>query len=130
MDYINAKDMLENGIDTANVQDGLLAIMLANQWLNDKKLPIYERTTQIPKAIKIAGVKVASAFLAGTMFQGRDDYLVTEKTVKAKGLESSKKFSTAAGDLPISQDEVIALQLIAPFLPKQSSGFKQVRITR
>lgn len=128
MDYITAQDMLDNGIDTANMADGLLAITLANQWLNSKRLPKYSDPALIPTAIKLAGVKVAKAFLDGVMFQGRDDVMVTEKLVEAGPVKTLKKFSTAASDQPISQDEVIALQLIAPYLNK--SNFRQVRVTR
>lgn len=130
MAYIT-NDYMEKqyGTQWAVGADAILAIELANQWLAAKGLPTYADPALIPAAITMAGAIVAKAFIDGTMFSGRDEALVTQKSVSAGSVSSSKSYSTAVSDQPISQDEIIALQLIAPFIIKKS-GYKRVNVTR
>lgn len=130
MTYITNEYVVQQyGSQWAVGADAILAIELANQWLAAKGLPTYADPAMIPAAVSMAGAKVAKAFIDGTMFVGRDEALVTQKSVSAGSVSSSKSYSTAASDQPISQDEIIALQLIAPFIAKKT-GYRRVNVTR
>jgi len=102
--------------------DGHLSVMLANAWLDSKKLPVFEIA---PPDVMMAGALIAKAYADDEMYQ--TEPIVTEKKVKADSVEVAKKFAT--GDKVQSQAEQQALLLIAPYLVV-SKGYRQMRVVR
>ena len=88
------------------------AVLLANAWLNKQRLPDYE---VVPTEILAAGAYIAKEVIAGNMYQGRKDGLITSKSVKAGPVTSSKTYSSGADGQAMSAGESMALALIAPY---------------
>lgn len=102
------------GADWAVTGDANQAILLANAWLNQHRLPSY--TDAVPEQILAAGAYIAKEVIAGNMYQGRKDGLITSKSVKAGSVSSSKTYASGADGQAISAGEQMALALIAPFI--------------
>lgn len=88
------------------------AVLMANAWLNEQRLPDYD---VVPTEILAAGAYIAKEMIAGTMYQGRKDGLITSKSVKAGSVSSSKTYASGADGQAMSAGESMALALIAPF---------------
>lgn len=104
--------------------DELMAVTLANSWLNSHKLVEFD---PIPDAIVLAAAKVAEAYVNGDMFAGLTERSIKQKTVKADSLEVSTTY--ADGENLQSKNEIMALTLIAPYIAT-NLGVKQVRVVR
>lgn len=89
------------------------AVLMANAWLNEQRLPIY--TDDVPNDILAAGAYIAQEVIAGTMYQGRKDGLITSKSVKAGSVSSSKTYASGVDGQAMSAGESMALVLIKPF---------------
>ena len=91
-----------------------LAVLMANAWLNQHRLPTY--TDAVPEQILAAGAYIAKEVIAGNMYQGRKDGLITSKSVKAGSVSSSKTYASGVDGQAISAGEQMALALIASFI--------------
>ena len=115
MNYVtNATVTTVLGADWAVTGDANQAILLANAWLNQHRLPTY--TDAVPEQILAAGAYIAQEVIAGNMYQGRKDGLITSKSVKAGSVSSSKTYASGVDGQAISAGEQMALALIAPFI--------------
>lgn len=101
------------GADWAALGNEILAVLMANAWLNQHRLPTY--TDVVPEQILAAGAYIAQEVIAGNMYQGRKDGLITSKSVKAGSVSSSKTYASGVDGQAISAGEQMALALIAPF---------------
>lgn len=101
------------GADWATSSDGNTAVLLANAWLNEKRLPLYDDV--VPDSILHAGAYIAKEVIAGNIYQGRKDGIVVSKSVKAGPVTSSKTYAAGADGQALSAGESMALALIAPF---------------
>lgn len=101
------------GADWATSGDGNTAILLANAWLNEKRLPLYDDV--VPAEILAAGAYIAKEVMAGNMYQGRSEGVLTSKSVKAGSVSSSKTYASGADGQAMSAGESMALALIAPY---------------
>lgn len=101
------------GADWAALGNETLAVLMANAWLNQHRLPTY--TDVVPNEILAAGAYIAQEVIAGNMYQGRKDGLITSKSVKAGSVSSSKTYASGVDGQAISAGEQMALALIAPF---------------
>lgn len=88
------------------------AVLMANAWLNEQRLPDYD---VVPTEILAAGAYIAKEVIAGTMYQGRKDGLITSKSVKAGSVSSSKTYASGVDGQAMSAGESMALALIKPF---------------
>ncbi len=102
------------GADWAALGDANQAILLANSWLNSHRLPTY--TDVVPEQILAAGAYIAKEVIAGTMYQGRKDGLITSKSVKAGSVSSSKTYAEGVDGQAMTAGEEMALILIKPYL--------------
>ena len=103
-----------------------LSVMLANAWLAEKRLPLFEIA---PPDVLMAGALIAQSIAKGEMSQGRTEGVVVSKSVKAGDVSSSKTYASGTDGEPISQAEQQALLLLAPYLVK-TKGYRQVRVER
>ena len=106
--------------------DANLSVMLANAWLAEKRLPLFEVA---PPDVLMAGALIAQSIAKGEMYQGRTEGVVVSKSVKAGDVSSSKTYASGTDGEPISQAEQQALLLLAPYLVK-TKGYRQVRVER
>ena len=90
------------------------AILLANAWLNQHRLPTY--TDVVPTELLAAGAYIAQEVIAGNMYQGRKDGLITSKSVKAGSVSSSKTYAEGVDGQAMTAGEQMALILIKPYL--------------
>lgn len=102
------------GPEWGGVGNETLAVLMANAWLNQHRLPSY--TDAVPEQILAAGAYIAQEVIAGNMYQGRKDGLITSKSVKAGSVSSSKTYASGVDGQAISAGEQMALALIAPFI--------------
>lgn len=102
------------GADWSALGNETLAVLMANAWLNQHRLPAY--TDDVPNEILAAGAYIAQEVIAGNMYQGRKDGLITSKSVKAGSVSSSKTYASGVDGQAISAGEQMALALIAPFI--------------
>ena len=102
------------GADWAASGNEAQAVLMANAWLNEQRLPTY--TDAVPEQILAAGAYIAQEVIAGNMYQGRKDGLITSKSVKAGSVSSSKTYASGVDGQAISAGEQMALALIAPFI--------------
>lgn len=86
------------------------AVMLANVWLTERSLPELD---PIPQQWKEAGAEVAVEAAAGRLYRATE-VGVTNKSVKADTVESSKSF--AANYKQVTAGERLALALLKPWL--------------
>lgn len=89
------------------------AVLMANAWLNEQRLPTY--ADDVPNEILAAGAYIAKEVIAGNMYQGRKDGLITSKSVKAGSVSSSKTYASGVDGQAMSAGESMALVLIKPF---------------
>lgn len=102
------------GADWATSGDGNTAVLLANAWLNEKRLPLYDDV--VPDPILHAGAYIAKEVIAGNLYQGRKDGIVVSKSVKAGPVTSSKTYASGVDGQALSAGEQMALALIAPYI--------------
>lgn len=95
------------------------AVLMANTWLTNIGLPAFG---PIPDDVIQAGAEVATEAAAGRIY-GSKETGVTEKSVSADGVSSSKSFSESSRT--ISAGESFALALLSHYL-----GSGQVKVVR
>lgn len=116
MNYVTSTTIATslNDVDWSALGNETLAVLMANAWLNQHRLPTY--TDVVPNEILVAGAYIAQEVIAGNMYQGRKDGLITSKSVKAGSVSSSKTYASGVDGQAISAGEQMALALIAPFI--------------
>ena len=115
MNYVTSETIAAS-LDDANwsvAGNEMQAVLLANAWLNEKRLPLYDDV--VPDSILHAGAYIAKEVIAGNMYQGRKDGIVVSKSVKAGPVTSSKTYAAGADGQALSAGESMALALIASF---------------
>jgi hypothetical protein len=95
------------------------AVLMANTWLTNLGLPVFD---PVPDDVLQAGAEVAMEAAAGRIY-GSKETGVTEKSVSADGVSSSKSFSESSRT--ISAGESFALALLSHYL-----GSGQVKVVR
>lgn len=95
------------------------AVLMANTWLTNLGLPVFD---PVPDDVVQAGAEVAMEAAAGRIY-GSKETGVTEKSVSADGVSSSKSFSESSRT--ISAGESFALALLSHYL-----GSGQVKVVR
>ncbi|MEL4167266.1 MULTISPECIES: hypothetical protein [unclassified Pseudomonas] len=95
------------------------AVLMANTWLTNLGLPEFD---PVPDDVVQAGAEVAMEAAAGRIY-GSKETGVTEKSVSADGVSSSKSFSESSRT--ISAGESFALALLTHYL-----GSGQVKVVR
>lgn len=95
------------------------AVLMANTWLTNLGLPVFD---PVPDDVVQAGAEVAMEAAAGRIY-GSKETGITEKSVSADGVSSSKSFSESSRT--ISAGESFALALLAHYL-----GSGQVKVVR
>lgn len=114
MDYVTNETVTTVlGADWAATGNGQQAVLLANAWLNEKRLIAFD---VVPNAVLAAGAYIAKEVIAGNMYQGRKDGIVVSKSVKAGPVTSSKTYAEGVDGQAISAGEQMALALIAPYI--------------
>lgn len=101
------------GADWSATGNEQQAVLMANAWLNEQRLPIY--ADDVPNEILAAGAYIAKEVIAGNMYQGRTEGAVVSKSVKAGSVSSSKTYASGADGQAMSAGESMALALIAPY---------------
>lgn len=91
------------------------AVMVANVWLTNQRLPELD---PIPNEWKQAGAEIAKEAAAGRMY-GATETGVLSKSVQAGDVSSSKTFSASAKTY--TAGESLALALIKPWLSGMGS---------
>lgn len=122
MNYVTAESvtaLLPDWDAGGDVAQTNRAIIMANAWLNAKRLPTYP-IDEIPEAILQAGAEIAKLAFEGKLYAGRTEGIVQSKRVKADTVEVEKSFASGADGLAISAEEQFALALLAPFI---TTGF-------
>ncbi len=95
------------------------AVLMANTWLTNLKLPGFET---VPGDVLQAGAEVAKEAAAGRLYQAKE-IGVLSKSVNADGVSTSKTYSETSRS--ISAGESFALALLARYL-----GSGQAKIVR
>lgn len=114
MNYVtNETVTTELGADWSALGNANTAVLLANAWLNEKRLIAFD---VVPNAVLAAGAYIAQEVIAGKLYQGRKDGIVVSKSVKAGPVTSSKTFAAGADGQAISAGEQMALALIVPYI--------------
>lgn len=98
------------GPDWAPAEAKDRAVMVANVWLTNQRLPELD---PIPNEWKQAGAEIAKEAAAGRMY-GATETGVLSKSVQAGDVSSSKTFSASAKTY--TAGESLALALIKPWL--------------
>ena len=101
------------GADWAASGNEAQAVLMANAWLNEQRLPTY--ADDVPNEILAAGAYIAKEVIAGTMYQGRKEGVLASKSVKAGSVSSSKTYASGVDGQAMSAGESMALVLIKPF---------------
>ena len=101
------------GADWSATGNEQQAVLMANAWLNEQRLPTY--TDDVPNEILAAGAYIAQEVIAGTMYQGRSEGVLASKSVKAGSVSSSKTYASGVDGQAMSAGESMALVLIKPF---------------
>lgn len=102
------------GANWAATGNATQAILLANAWLNQHRLPTYDDV--VPTELLYAGAYIAQEVVTGNMYQGRKDGLITSKSVKAGSVSSSKTYAEGVDGQAMSAGESMALVLIKPYV--------------
>lgn len=92
-------------------------VAMANAWLTSKGVSDKQ---PVPEEVVTAGCEVASAAAAGELYMERSQGALSEKRVKADGVESQKKWADASAtygeNAALPQRLQFALALIQPYL--------------
>ncbi len=88
--------------------DTLLAV---NAWLSRHNI-----TKPYHDNVKQAGRLIAKAYLAGELYQARTEGVVVSKSSKAGDVSVSKTYANGTDGQAMGQFEMIALDLIKPFI--------------
>lgn len=114
-DYITAAQVdALLGPDWAADDKKARAVLMANVWLTDKKLPDLD---PIPDKWVQAGAEIAREAAAGKIYSQTETGLLS-KSVSADTVSSSKTFSSS--HKVVSAGETFALALLAPWLGNSS----------
>lgn len=114
MNYVTSDTVTDVlGADWAASGNEQQAVLMANAWLNEQRLPTY--TDDVPNEILAAGAYIAQEVIAGTMYQGRSEGVLASKSVKAGSVSSSKTYASGVDGQAMSAGESMALVLIKPF---------------
>jgi len=115
MNYVTSETIAAslNDVDWSATGNEQQAVLMANAWLNEQRLPTY--TDDVPNEILAAGAYIAKEVIAGTMYQGRTEGAVVSKSVKAGSVSSSKTYADGVDGQAMSAGEQMALVLIKPF---------------
>lgn len=115
MNYVTSETIAAslNDVDWSATGNESQAVLMANAWLNEQRLPTY--TDDVPSEILAAGAYIAQEVIAGTMYQGRKEGAVVSKSVKAGSVSSSKTYASGVDGQAMSAGESMALVLIKPF---------------
>lgn len=95
------------------------AVLMANTWLTNLKLPAFEA---VPDDVVQAGSEVAKEAAAGKLYQAKETGVLS-KSVNADGVSTSKTYTQTSRS--ISAGESFALALLARYL-----GAGQAKIVR
>ncbi len=95
------------------------SVLMANTWLTNLKLPVFET---VPGDVVLAGAEVAKEAAAGKLYQAKETGVLS-KSVNADGVSTSKTYSETSRS--ISAGESFALALLARYL-----GSGQAKIVR
>lgn len=110
MEYVTASEVDELlGQSWAAEDKKARAVLLANTWMGEQRLPSLE---PMPQQWKQAGAEVAVEAAAGRLYRAAE-IGVTSKSVKADTVESSKSF--AANYQQLTAGERFALALLKPW---------------
>lgn len=90
-------------------------LMVVNSYLINKGVKF---VGDVPEPIKQAGVELAHAFIAGELLSGRTEGVVTSKSSKAGDVSISKTYAGGQDGQAMGQHEMIALELIKPYIKK------------
>lgn len=115
MEYVTNQTIATSldDVDWAALGNANQAVLLANAWLNEKRLIAFD---VVPNAILAAGAYIAQEVINGNLYQGRKEGLVVSKSVKAGSVSSSKTYASGVDANAMSAGEQMALALIAPYL--------------
>lgn len=115
MNYVTSETIAASldDIDWSATGNEQQAVLMANAWLNEQRLPTYDDV--VPSEILAAGAYIAKEVIAGTMYQGRIEGAVVSKSVKAGSVSSSKTYADGVDGQAMSAGEQMALALIAPY---------------
>jgi hypothetical protein len=115
MNYVTSETIAAslNDVDWSATGNEQQAVLMANAWLNEQRLPTY--ADDVPNEILAAGAYIAQEVIAGTMYQGRTEGVLASKSVKAGSVSSSKTYASGVDGQAISAGESMALVLIKPF---------------
>lgn len=109
--YITVSDVdAIAGSDWAATDKKDRAVMLANLWLSNQSLPVFDI---VPDEVKQAGAEIAKEAAQGKIYSA-SEHGVTSKAVQAGDVSSSKSFSSTAKTY--TSGENIAIALLAPWL--------------
>lgn len=95
------------------------AVLMANTWLTNLKLPAFET---VPGEVIQAGAEVAKEAAASKLYQAKETGVLS-KSVNADGVSTSKTYSDTSRSL--SAGESFALALLARYM-----GSEQAKIVR
>ena len=114
MIYVTAETIAASldDVDWSATGNEQQAVLLANAWLNQQRLPDYD---VVPTEILAAGAYIAKEVIAGNMYQGRSEGVLASKSVKAGSVSSSKTYASGVDGQAMSAGESMALALIKPF---------------
>lgn len=110
-DYITASQVDELlGAGWAGTGDPDRAVLMANTWLTDKRLPAFE---VVPDAVIQAGAEVAREAAAGKLYSATETGVLS-KSASAGSVSSAKTYASNAKKL--TAGEVFANALLGPWL--------------
>lgn len=114
MNYVTSETIAASldDIDWSATGNEQQAVLMANAWLNEQRLPDYD---DVPNEILAAGAYIAQEVIAGNMYQGRTEGVLASKSVKAGSVSSSKTYASGIDGQSMSAGESMALVLIKPF---------------
>ncbi len=123
--YINVADVdAALGTDWTSPEKKERAVLIANVWLTNRKLP---ELSSIPEEWKLAGAEVARDAAKGLVYGSRETGVQT-KSVSADTVSSSKTYREGAQTF--TAGESLAMALLAPWLSGSGGGMSQFKLSR
>lgn len=101
-------------------------LKVINAYIMNKGVKFYSEI--VPDDIVLAGVELAKAFIAGELYAGRKEGVVTSKSSKAGDVSVSKTYADGVDGQAMSQSQMIADALLQPYILKSSLGMSVVRV--
>lgn len=101
--------MTKDDLNLPDVDDATLLAVSA--WLSryNLKKPYHDN-------VKKAGRLIAKAYLAGELYQARTEGVVVSKSSKAGDVSVSKTYASGQDGVAMGRHEMMALDLIRPFI--------------